>query len=450
MSKIDQIKKIIDVNLAHLDISPEVKKKLREKTKKRSWFEMKKKYSFAGMAAVTAIVVLVTLLFNSKNLKIYAKDLMEEITPEEVQAIELSEEFNLSTLDFSIELFKSAYEKDENSLISPASVYLALGMTANGAVDETLHEFGILLGGSDFTIDELNKYYYSLAKGFSDLEKGKIDIVNSIWYRDEVDVSKDFLQVNADYYGADAYKVDFNSSKAIRDINNWVKHKTQNNIDKIVDTIDPNTIMYLINSIYFEAEWESKYTRNDVRKGEFYVDDNKTVSVDFMYSSEFNYLRDDMAQGFMKDYKNRGYSFVALLPNEGISIDNYVDYLTAEDFLKTLKNRVNDEVGVAIPKFKSEYEINLVSTLKEMGLEKCFGNEADFEKMGENNIFLQEVLHKTFIQIDESGTKASAATKSEIYKSYILEDIIFDRPFLYAIIDNETNIPLFIGTIMEP
>ncbi|TYQ17674.1 UNVERIFIED_CONTAM: serpin B [Acetivibrio alkalicellulosi] len=449
MSKIHQIKEIIDVNLEYLDISIDTKSRLREKARKRRGFVMKK-YSIASIVVITVIVVLLTSFYNSKNIKIYAKDLMEGIIPEEVQIINLSSEFNLATLDFSIELFKHAYQKDKNSLVSPVSVYLALGMTANGADGETLQEFEKLLGGYNFSIEELNRHYYTLAKSFSDIEKGSVNIANSVWYGNEFDINKNFLQVNADYYGADAFKVDFNSSKAINGINNWVKNKTQKNINKIVDTIDPDTIMYLINSIYFEAEWEEKYAKRAVRKGEFYIDNNNTISVDFMHSNELEYLRNDIGSGFMKNYKNGRYGFVALLPDEGISIDSYVEYLTAEVFLSTLKNRLNEEIGVAIPKFKSEYEINLVETLEEMGLKKCFSSQADFSKMGENNIFLQEVFHKTFIQIDENGTKASAATKNEVYKSLIMEDIIFDRPFVYAIIDIQTNLPLFIGTMIDP
>jgi serpin B len=240
----------------------------------------------------------------------------------------------------------------------------------------------------------------------------------------------------------------------VDDINKWVKSHTGKLIDKIVDQIGPNTVMYLINTLYFEADWQEQYEKYQVINGNFKLAQGKTVPVEFMNSFENSYLKDDMAQGFMKPYKGNKFSFVAMLPNEGMSVDSYAASLTGEKFLSLIKNKVDEPVQVSIPEFKSEYSKSLVEPLKALGLKDCFGwSSANFSKMANNDLRVSEVMHKTFIQVDTLGTRAGAATEVEIqtkgteipkYK------VILDRPFVYAIIDNETSLPIFIGTMHNP
>ncbi|TYQ12682.1 UNVERIFIED_CONTAM: serpin B [Acetivibrio alkalicellulosi] len=453
MSKIDKIKDIIDANLEKMDISNEAKKRLREKADYMGKNKVKKKFRILGVVAATIILALLITLYNSKDLNIYAIDLMENITPREIEAYNLSDDFILSTLDFSIELFKHAYDKDKNSLISPTSVLLALAITANGADGETLEEFQTLLGGSDLTLDQLNKYYYSMSKKLTKVEIGEVNIANSIWYSQELDIKKDFLQTNGDYYSSDAYKVNFKLPGIDRKINDWVKNKTKNKIDKIVDEINPDTIMHIINAIYFKSEWKDKYMVRNTKKEDFYVDNNKTISVDFMSSNEYTYLKDNMAQGFMKLYKYGEYSFVALLPDEGISIESYINSMTGEGFLNILNSKLYENVFVSIPKFKFEFDTCLISPLIEMGLNKCFSELAGFSKMVETpeGIFIGKINHKTFIEVNEGGTEAAALTDLRLYGGVsIPEYITFNRPFVFAIVNNETNLPLFIGTMNNP
>ncbi len=460
MKRLEDLKNIADANLNELDMSQESKTKLRNEVKIAKKINFKK-LGFIGIptvAAVIAFIVMFTGIFSNGPAKVYASDLMKGITAQKVEAVELKEQFLRSTADFSVELFKKAYTKDKNSLVSPTSVYLALGMTANGADNNTLKEFEALLGKKSINIRELNTYYNSLSKRLTNVYSGKLSIANSIWYRkdDSLDIKKDFLQTNADYYNAAAYKADFNSKETVKDINNWVKNNTGNLIDKIIDEIDANTIMYLINAVFFEDQWKKPYAKEEVRKGPFELIDGTKKSVDFMYSEEDIYLKDDKAQGFIKPYASGQYSFVALLPNEGISIDSYVTSLSGEGFINLMKNKSKDKVSAALPKFKSEYEIKLVEPLKKMGLKDCFTDEkADFTKMANVNpgeIYIGDVLHKTFITVDTEGTKAGAVTKVEIRTKGISmsHNITLNRPFVYAIVDNETNLPLFIGTMMNP
>ncbi|MDP4088215.1 MAG: serpin family protein [Bacillota bacterium] len=409
-------------------------------------------------AAVIALIMLVTGTFSGYSpVKVYASNLMEGITPQKVEPISPNNNFYRSTADFSIDLFKNSYTKGKNSLISPTSVYLALGMTANGADGSTLKEFEGLLGKYGLNLNDLNKYYYTMNKSMTQVESGRVSIANSIWYRQDIglDVSREFLQTNADYYGAAAYKADFNSTRTVKDMNGWVKNNTEGYIDKIIDKINPNTVMYLINALYFEDEWKNIYTKDEVEEGKFQIMNSKTISAQFMNSIESVYLQDEKSEGFVKPYKNGQYSFVSLLPKEGEDIDSYIASLTGDNFINVIKNKSQNAVIVSIPKFQAEYKVELKEPLEKMGLKTCFDpKKADFTKMEgttNNDLYVGEVTHKAAITVDERGTKAGAATAVEMdAMGTTAKSIIFNRPFVYAIVDNDTDLPLFIGTMMNP
>lgn len=460
MSRLDNHTKILDSNLDKLDMPEDTNLRLKNevnKTKKTRF----RKLGFIGIPAVAAVLAFLfifTGVFSPGPAKVYASDLMKNITPQKVETPLLSDNFIKSTADFSIDLFKNSYTKGKNSLVSPTSVYLALGMTANGADGNTLKEFEALLGKYNMKIKDLNSFYNSFSKSLINSNPPNISIANSIWYRQDKDlnIKKDFLQTNANYYNAAAYEADFNSKRTVKDINNWVKNNTHNLIDNIVDEIDANTIMFLINTVYFEDQWEKPYAKGDLKKGSFELQDGTKKTVDFMHSEEKGYLNDGKAQGFVKSYKNGKYSFVALLPNEGVGIDNYENSLSGEGFTKLLENRSKEKVFVDLPKFKSEYEIELNEPLKKMGLKECFERNANFTRMAVNYpepIYVSSVLHKTSITVDTEGTKAGAVTNIGMKAEGVVENphrIILNRPFVYAIVDIGTNLPIFIGTMTNP
>lgn len=417
-----------------------------------------------ALISILAISISCTVVFSSFGcgssvLTANAQDLTKTISAAKIDKVNISSDFINSYADFSADVFKKSITEKKNSLISPLSIYLALSMTANGAGGNTLKEFENILGNYNLTLDDINKNSCSLSSSLTGGSSGKFNIANSIWYRQDgsLNVSKDFLQSDANYYSASAYKADFNSKQTVDDINNWVKSNTGGLIDKIVEKIDPDTMMYLFNTLYFENEWQDKYTADDVRDGQFNLDDESSVTTKFMYSEESEYLKDASAQGFMKPYKDDKYSFLALLPNEGIDVDSYASSLTGEKLLSLIKNKTGAAVNAGLPKFKAAYTKDLVDPLKAMGLSDCFdGNKADFKKMGsagDENLYIGDVLHKTFIQVDELGTKAGAVTSVEMKATCApveTVNLVLDRPFVYAIIDNETNLPIFIGTMHDP
>lgn len=385
---------------------------------------------------------------------IRAADLTEGIKAKPVSGRAADDAFKNSSADFAIRLFQKTRDDSKNSLISPLSVMLALSMTANGAKGETLTQTESLLGG-DIPMETLNEYLYSYIKALPSEKTAKLNIANSIWVRDNgFTAEKAFLQKNADYFDAAVYKSAFDV-KTLRYINNWVKKNTDGMIEKIIDDIDPDAVMYLINTVLFDAEWENIYKKDEVRDGTFTALDGTKRTASMMYSAEHLYLDDGKAIGFIKPYRN-GYSFVALLPNEDISLSDYAASMTGKSFADTMKNAEDVPVETAIPKFSYDYDIEMSGALKSLGMTKPFdAAKADFSALGSSdsgNIFISRVLHKSYITVDEKGTKAGAATAADIKATSDiggLYSVTLDRPFVYAVIDDAYGLPVFIGAVTD-
>lgn len=381
---------------------------------------------------------------------------MEGVTPNSVTALTDLSSGSVDATDFAIRLFKQTNEDGKNTLISPLSVLCALAMTANGAEGETREQMEAVLGMS---VEELNLYLYSYINALPQGEKYKLSVANSIWFTDDdrFTVNQDFLQTNADYYGADIYKTPFDK-QTLKDINNWVKNETDNMIPKVLEDIPDAAIMYLINALAFEAEWTEIYEKNQVRDKTFTKEDGTKQDVELMYSTEGKYLEDENATGFVKYYKERKYAFVALLPNEGVTVSEYVNSLDGASLAALLANAENRSVETAIPKFESEYDIEMSSILEAMGMSNAFNvTFADFTGIGDSTevgIYISKVIHKTYIQVGEKGTKAGAVTAIEMNDGSAgppdeIKQVYLDRPFVYMLIDCETNTPFFIGTVMD-
>ncbi len=359
---------------------------------------------------------------------------------------------NAANTDFAIRLFKESYNSDKNTLISPLSVLCALAMTANGAGGETLEQMENVLGVSK---DYLNLYLYTYINSLPQGHKYKLNMANSIWFNEDqrFEVNSAFLQTNADYYGADVYKAPFDK-QTLKDINNWVKQETDGMIPKILNDIPNEAIMYLVNTLAFEAEWTQFYEKDQVRDGKFTKEDGTEQKVKLMYSTEGRYLENDSSKGFIKYYKGGEYAFVALLPNENISVSDYINTLDGKAVSELLEAAESRPVETAIPKFETEQEVQMAEVLRAMGMTDAFNPDAaDFSGLGtseQGNIFIDRVIHKAFIKVGEKGTKAGAATVIEMLdKSSASPDemkyVYLDRPFVYMLVDCKNNVPFFIG-----
>jgi len=414
-----------------------------------------KKRMIAGVLSLT--LMLSTLLsLSGCSTTARAANLMEGVTANTSYTdIDLIGDNSEAIAEFAVLLFQNNTSSGDNLLISPLSVLCALAMTANGARGETLTQMEAAFG---LSVPELNDYLHAYLERLPTGDKYKISVADSIWFKDDesLAVEQSFLQTNADHYGASVYKAAFDNA-TLKGINAWVSDNTDGMIENILNEIPDESIMYLINALAFDAEWQDIYAENQVRDGTFTTGSGDTRDVEMMYSEEHNYLDDGNATGFIKYYADRKYAFAALLPNEGISIDNYVASLTGDGLMSTLQNAQSAAVKTALPKFESEYSVELSDILKCMGITDAFDvNFADFTGLGQSekgNIFISRVIHKTYIAVDEKGTKAGAATMVEMsVTGALLEEpktVYLDRPFVYMLIDCETNLPIFIGTMMD-
>ena len=407
---------------------------------------------------LTIMLAVGILLSTAACAKTESTNLMENITPQVVNDEPNMDAGAAAAADFGVRLFREAMEADKNTLISPLSVLYALSMTANGADGETLAQMEEVLG---MDIQSLNSFMAAYMKNLPTSEAYKLHLANGIWFRDDpsFEVNQDFLQTNANYYNAEIRKAAFDEATR-KEINDWVKTNTDGMIPEILDQIHPAAVMYLVNALAFEAKWAQEYEEFQIRDGSFTTEDGTVRNVQMMHSAEHRYLEDEQATGFIKYYEDQRYAFVALLPKEGVTVAEYVEGLTGEHLKQMLDEPEDILVETAIPKFETRYDVQMSEILQQMGMNDAFSkNDADFSRLGiyhsdGSNIYISRVLHKTFISVAEQGTKAGAATVIELpaegaFANPEYRTVTLDRPFVYLLIDCETNLPFFIGTMMD-
>ena len=348
-------------------------------------------------------------------------------------------------------------EKGEQVMVSPLSVLTALGMTANGAAGETRSQMETVLGGGA-EIETINEWIYGFTAGLSSGEGAALSAANSLWVSPKFKVENAFLNAVQNLYDAETAQVDFGKAKKAADlINAWCDDKTDGMIEKVVKENDFSdlTMMVLVNALCFDAKWEDPYSEeNRISKGNF-RGTNGTKEVEFLRESGFMpYLSGENETGFVKYYEGRKYAFAALLPKIAGDPAEYLATLTAEKWLALWDGQQTMHVSTALPKFKQETDLELQELLSAMGMDKAFSTEADFSRMGraENgmNVNIDKVIHKTFIEVNNEGTRAAAVTAVEMKCGAAFDpdpkSVILDRPFVYAIVDVETGLPVFVGT----
>lgn len=424
--------------------------------------------------SVCGILVCLTLaltgtalsLYNGSMASVNAVDLMEGVMARPVDGVTDLESGNIKMTDFAVRLLQSTREDapsaEKNLLLSPLSVLSALAMTGNGAENETLAEIEAALG---MKMGDINQYLYSYYQSLPQWEsKYELKPANSIWFTDSSNfsVNPDFLQINADFYGADIYKAPFDKT-TLKDINHWVNDRTDGMIRGILNDIPKESVMYLINALAFDAQWDSIYRQDQVRKDTFTLEDGTQQTVEFMRCSELQYLEDAKATGFLKYYLGEKYAFVALLPKEGITVSEYVDSLDGTALHELLSAPTETLVYTAMPKFQTEYSAEMTDILKALGITEAFDEEAaDFQSLGSArdqlgqplNLYIGQVLHKAYVAVDERGTRAGAATAVAMSGgagiSSEIKEVNLNRPFVYMLIDCENKVPFFIGILGSP
>ena len=360
--------------------------------------------------------------------------------------------------DFGLELLQEvmAGEEKPNIMISPASVSIALGMAYNGAETTTMDAFEQVLSYEGLTREEVNEITKELINVLITNSKGNLlEIANSLWYHDEFPVKQEFIDMNVNYYDAEVRDLDFRTLSALNTINDWVSDKTHGKIDKIIDSIDPETMMILINALYFNCLWETEFDPDDTSEQPFYTADDRLYGqVDMMtVESTFDVAFTEDFSALELPYKNNKFSMFLFLPAEGSSVQDLVDGLDGETWNSWLEEfSEKEEFTVTMPKFKFDYDRSLKDDLANMGLGIAFTEQADFSGISEIDLLISEVIHKTYIDVNEEGTEAAAVTAVVFDITSIGENtfIRLDHPFLFAITENTSKSILFIGMVSEP
>ncbi len=377
-------------------------------------------------------------------------------------AMPMSDAFVRAAADFGWEML-NLQEKGTNMMISPVSLLYALGMTANGAEGNTLSQMeDVLYGG--ISAEEANRYFLDFTRNLPDGDSGTLlNIANSIWIntRNEHFVVREaFLETNRTYYGAGVFGRDFLDSATVPEVNQWVSDNTDGMIPSVIDRLDEEDLMLLINTVLFDGKWEQTYSEDDIREMIFTAYNGSTSYVPMLCSEEWRYFSLGDGLGFVRPYAER-YSFVGLLPAEGVDVYDYAASFTGADFVDAVTEAMMTPTGkealVRIPEFTFDYSTSAVELLSALGMTDAFTSAADFSRMGEadTGICIGDVIHKTRIELTRDGTKAAAvtavvATATGAAPNYEPPVQIFlTRPFVFAIVDNETGLPIFCGIVTE-
>ncbi|MFH1051287.1 MAG: serpin family protein [bacterium] len=362
-----------------------------------------------------------------------------------------------SSQNFGLNLFREVNKEEGNNnvFISPLSVSMALGMTYNGADGITREEMQKTLefiGLSDKEINESYKNLINLLRGLDD--KVIFQIANSIWYRLGWQFEEDFLNINKTYFGAKISGLDFDDPQAPVIINKWVEDNTNGKIKEIVKPpINPLTVMFLINAIYFKGDWTYEFDKKLTQDGDFNKPDGSKVLCKLMeQKGKFQYFYNEDFQAVDLPYGDGLYRMTVFLPRETKDIDSFIEEFNNADWSKWMSSFTEQEGLLYLPKFKLEYEISLNEVLKALGMESAFTDKADFTRMFKpGGLSVSEVKHKTYVDVNEEGTEAAAVTSVEVgYTSPHGFGMLVNRPFVFAIRENHSGTILFIGKIVEP
>lgn len=414
--------------------------------------------SFSSAVPLTALLLAAVLFLTACSSP--STDLMRGIEPGPVpeEDLELDQAVVKSLKDFSWQLMQTLPENSKNKMLSPISVYMALAMTLNGAEGETREGILKALSASDLSPEIINTFAGSYLPSISpEGEDYTLSIANSLWLRDGFEADSAFLQRNADHFRATVRSLDFNAPEAPGIINDWVREATRETIDEIVKEIDSAVVMYLINTIYFKADWQTGFSPENTYPQSFETPQG-SLETDFMHKLlTLEVLSDDRGKGILLPYADGKTALLALLPEGGLTPEQWLKAMDTQGFQSLLETGESQAIDLALPKFETRYEDNLTNELEALGMATAFDPEkADFSLMQPSrarDLFISSIEHKTFIRVDESGTEASAATSVEVSLTsapMVSEALVFDRPFVYAVMDTQTGTPLFIGVMNDP
>lgn len=366
------------------------------------------------------------------------------------------------TTKFSIKLYKelAKNKKDKNLLVSPFSISSALGMTINGAAGKTKRDMSSVLGFDNTNLLPANHAYKRTMQSLSNLKSTRLEIANGLFGRKEIKFKSKFLELNKNYYNAGLKLLNFSDPSALGLINNWVSEKTRGKIPKIINNLSDDDVLVLINAIYFKGTWKYAFNKSNTRSQSFFTTRDKEKSVKMMHlSRKFPYFETENFQSVTLPYKDTRLSLKLFLPKKNSDLSMFESGITEEQW-KKWKNRFSYRKGhVGLPRFKIKDKMGLKVPLSNLGMADAFNpNKANLTGIAKTkgNLYISKVKHKTFMEVNEKGTEAAAATAVKVALkggAPVRQSpftMILNRPFFFALYDRSTDTILFMGHIVDP
>lgn len=361
---------------------------------------------------------------------------------------------------FGFELLMNLDGGEENNIfISPISAYIALSMLLSGADGKTKKEIEEILNVKNIDIEQFYETSKSILMHLQrDSDQIEVKIGNSLWINDFFQFQETFKRNAKDYFNGEIYEIDMRNKRSLTKINNWVADTTNGKIDQIIDgPLDESIIAYIINAVYFNGNWKYAFQKNQTKQATFHPADGSNLQAKFMQLKEkLPYYETEKYQAVQLPYSDGEMSMNIFLPKQG-GLADIVNHLAASDWDVLIKKFRKKEGTVLLPKFELSYETSLLATLQKMGLKDAFDKSlADFSQMivSDERIFISDMKQQTYIDVHEKGTEAAGVTSTEMKLTAAPADQPFymdiNQPFLIVIMDHETDVILFLGTISHP
>jgi serine protease inhibitor len=372
-----------------------------------------------------------------------------------------------ATANFGFKLFErivnqtseNGADPNQNIFISPSSVAIALSMVYNGADGETQRAIGKTLEMEKFKLNEVNQFHYSLQQSLTNAQSGvELNIANSLWTRQDISLKQTFLDRVKQFYQAEIQRLDFTNPNSVNVINAWVRQKTKDKIVKIVERIETDSLLFLINAVYFKGKWQVPFNQSLTTPATFILGNGQKIVTPMMtQSGKYLYYDAPTFQAISLPYKSQRFGMQIFLPKPNSDLKALRKQLNLQNWQAWRRNMTMQQGSIRLPRFKIEYETELNTVLQKMGMAIAFApNQANFQNISQIPSHISEVKHKTFVEVNEEGTEAAAVTSIAVRATSAMPNeqapfsMIVNRPFFFAISDRQTGSIIFMGTINDP
>jgi len=404
------------------------------------------------LVAVFIIIAVMAMSCSKTNDELPTEPVPINLTQNQVALIESGNSF---AFDIFMKVLKSAGE-NENIMISPLSISYALSMTLNGADGATRDSMLKALRMNGITPDEINNSYKNLTEALLSVDKRVLmTIANSVWIEKNFTVKKSFTDILTDFYDAESKSFDINDASAPDKINVWIEDKTNGLIKEMVDKLDENTVMLLINAIYFKGKWKSQFDKSKTEELPFYKQGGMQTNVPMMkQKTDFSVFEGNDFVMAEFPYGQGNFVMDVILPNDQSSFNSTLAMVTDANYENWISQMTKRETDLSFPRFKYGFKKKLKEVLTDMGMGIAFTDDADFSNITDlYDLLINEVTHQSFIETNEEGTEAAAATVVEIGLTSMPPAPLvlkLDHPFIYIIRESTTNTIIFMGKVADP